>query len=132
VAEPSYQPERGTSGPKIRGAFMQTTNELHSNAGEYAISNSARESIGGLAECHRLRFWEIEEYFKCPVVGWCLDIAEQKDILRKERISIKDALDFEIHEIVVNSLGDENRLSRRIDRVLNQKYSPSENSLFEN
>jgi len=62
-----------------------------------------------------LRIWEIQERFKCPVIGWCLDISEQKEVLKKEGISIKEKSNFEIHEIVVDSLENENRVSRRID-----------------
>jgi len=70
----------------------------------------------------RLRFWEIEGFFKCPVVGWCLDIAEQKEMLRKERVSIKGKSNLQVHEILVKSLDDENQLSQRIDFWLNRKY----------
>ena len=56
----------------------------------------------------RLRFWEIEGFFKCPVVGWCLDIAEQKEMLRKEGVSIKGKSNPELHEVLVKSLDDEN------------------------
>ena len=70
----------------------------------------------------RLRFWEIEGVLKCPVVGWCLDLAEQKEVLRKEGISIKGKSNLEIHEILVKSLEDESPLSRKIDFWLNRKY----------
>lgn len=70
----------------------------------------------------RLRIWEVEELFKCPVIGWCFDAAEQKMILRKEGISIKGKTNFQIHEIVVGSLEKENQLSRKIDFWLNRKY----------
>ena len=70
----------------------------------------------------RLRIWEIEDRFKCPVIGWCFDASEQKEILRKEGISTKDKSNMRIHETVVESLGEENRLSQRIDFWLNRKY----------
>ena len=70
----------------------------------------------------RLRIWEIPERFKCPVIGWCFDTTEQKEVLRKEGISIKDKSNFEIHELLVESLGEENHLSRKIDSWLNRKY----------
>ena len=53
----------------------------------------------------RLTIWEIEEFFKCPVIGWCFDIVEQKEALRKEGISIKGKSNYQIHEIVAESLG---------------------------
>jgi len=77
----------------------------------------------------RLRFWEIEGFFKCPVIGWCFDIAEQKEVLRKEGISIKGRSNLQVHEILVKSLDDENPLSRRIDFWLNRKYQKEINEL---
>ena len=70
----------------------------------------------------RLKFWEIEGIFKCPVVGWCLDLAEQKEVLRREGIPVKGKSDLEIHELLVKSLENENSLSRRADFWLNRKY----------
>lgn len=70
----------------------------------------------------RLRFWEIEDFFQCPAIGWCLDIAEQREILRKERICIKDNPDFKSHALAVESIEDENTLSRKLYRRLNRKY----------
>ncbi|MGD9367843.1 MAG: DUF2325 domain-containing protein [Desulfobacteraceae bacterium] len=69
-----------------------------------------------------LRFWEIQAFFKCPVVGICLTSAEQKQCLKKTRISPKNATPFEIHEAVVASSEGENRVSRRADRLLQRKF----------
>ena len=77
----------------------------------------------------RLRFWEVEGFFKCPVAGWCLDIPEQKEIVRKAGICTKGKSNLEIHEIVVKSLDDENGLSRKIDFWLNRKYQKEINEL---
>jgi len=68
------------------------------------------------------RFWEIDEFFKCPVIGACLDTTTQKRLLKKERISLKKKSAFEIHEILVGSSRNENSLSRRIDSLLNRKF----------
>ncbi len=69
-----------------------------------------------------LRFWEIECFFKCPVIGTCLDINEQKQILKKTRISFKKKTPFEIHEILVGKSEDENLISRKVECRLNQKF----------
>lgn len=44
-----------------------------------------------------LRFWEIPEFFKCPVVGMCMTLTEQKQLLKKTKISVKNTSPFEIH-----------------------------------
>jgi hypothetical protein len=101
---------------------LQTAEATHLVTGDQLMGSLVPEPRLPLDDQPRLRFWEIEAFFKCPVIGWCFDIAEQKEVLRKEKISIKDKSSFQIHEIVVESLENENRLSRRIDFWLNRKY----------
>jgi hypothetical protein len=88
----------------------------------HLISDTAPHMNKGLSESPRLRFWEIDDSFKCPVIGWCLDIPEQREILKKEGIAVKCKNDFQVHEIVVNSLEGENRISNKLDLWLNRKY----------
>lgn len=70
----------------------------------------------------RLKYWEIEEFFKCPVVGMCLTLSEQKRLLKKTNLPIKEISPFEIHEALVASSESENRISRRVDRHLHRKF----------
>ena len=78
------------------------------------------------AECaeniSRRRAWMIHSHFKCPVVGTCLSLEEQKRILKKTGNSIKNRSAHEIHGIFVRSLSDKNRLSTRIDAYLHRKF----------
>ncbi len=69
-----------------------------------------------------LKFWEIDHFFKCPVVGMCLTLSEQKQLLKKSGIPAAKKSPFEIHETLVASSESENRLSRRIDNLLNRKF----------
>ena len=69
-----------------------------------------------------LRFWEIDCFFKCPVVGTCLDIGEQKQIFKKAGISLKRKDLFQIHEIVVECSANENIISRKVDLRLRHKF----------
>lgn len=78
-----------------------------------------------------LHFWEIPEFFQCPVVGMCLTLADQKQVLKKTKISPKNISPFEIHEAVVASSACENRVSRRVDRLLQRKFGKQATSLFE-
>lgn len=102
--------------------YLQTLGAIHLVAGDQLLGSLVPEIQLSFDSHTRLRIWEIEELFKCPVIGWCFDIAEQKEVLRKEEISIKEKTNFQIHEIVVRSLEEENRLSRKIDFWLNRKY----------
>lgn len=69
-----------------------------------------------------LKFWEISQFFKCPIVGICLTFSEQKQVLKKTGISPKGKSPFEIHEILVGCSENENRVSRQVDRRVNRKY----------
>ena len=70
----------------------------------------------------RRRAWMIHSHLKCPVVGTCLSLEEQKRILKKTGNSIKNRSAHEIHGIFVHSLSDKNRLSTRIDAYLHRKF----------
>jgi len=70
-----------------------------------------------------LKFWEIESFFKCPVVGLCLTLREQKQLLKKEDVSLKSLSVFEMHERLVASGDGENTLSRKVDALLTHKFS---------
>ncbi|MDR1726636.1 MAG: DUF2325 domain-containing protein [Acidobacteriota bacterium] len=71
----------------------------------------------------RLRFWEIDSCFRCPVVGACLSHAEQRSLLKRSGARIADAAPYEVHEALVAAAGGENGLSRRIDTLLQRKYA---------
>ena len=69
-----------------------------------------------------LRFWEVQDFFTCPVVGMCLTQKEQQRLLKKSGFSLKKINDFEMHEALVASSANENRLSRRVDILLSRKF----------
>ena len=69
-----------------------------------------------------LRFWEIDNLFKCPVVGLCLTFSEQRKILKKAGLFLKDESPFSVHEILVAKAETENNLSLKVDHFLTQKF----------
>lgn len=69
-----------------------------------------------------LRYWEVDHFFTCPLAGMCLTPAEQKQLVKKFGLSGKKNTPFEIHEAIVSSAGSDNRLSRRVDALLQRKY----------
>jgi hypothetical protein len=69
-----------------------------------------------------LRFWEIEGYLKCPVVGLCLTEVEQEHLLRRFGVQTRHMSPFEIHEVLVACGESENRLSLRVQGFLERKY----------
>lgn len=102
---------------------MQPRSVLKSNEKD----GDALRSIIGIAtvpeQPARRRFWEIDGHFRCPVVGLCLALTEQKRLLKKVGISPKRKGSFEIHETLVGQSDTENPLSRRMDSFLSRKFS---------
>jgi hypothetical protein len=88
-------------------------------------SDSARKA--GIAQMPSpdttaLKLWEIDLSFRCPVIGMCLTLSEQKHMLKKAGFSLKNKSPYDIHEILVAGAESENRLSQKVDRLLNHKY----------
>lgn len=75
---------------KLEKEYLQAPGPIHLVAGDQLMDLLAHEPQLFVDDHARLRIWEIQERFKCPVIGWCFDIAEQQEVLRKEGISIKD------------------------------------------
>ncbi|MBI5592343.1 MAG: DUF2325 domain-containing protein [Deltaproteobacteria bacterium] len=69
-----------------------------------------------------LKFWQIEHFFRCPVIGMCLMPCEQNQVLKKAGISIKNKSPYDVHETIVACAESENRLSQKVDRLLNHKF----------
>jgi len=80
---------------------------------------------------NRLRLWEIDYFFKCPVVGMCLTSSEQQQVLKKAGISPKRRSDFEIHEILVSSIEKKCQLAERADRLLERKFTQEIKALMD-
>jgi hypothetical protein len=70
----------------------------------------------------RKLIWEMDWRLCCPVIGTCLSLSEQRKILKKARISLEELRDHDIHVLLVESNRSENRLSRRVQRYLDDKY----------
>jgi cytochrome oxidase Cu insertion factor (SCO1/SenC/PrrC family) len=59
---------------------------------------------------------------RCPIIGICLDGAEEKKLLKKAGISAKKLNPYEIHTMLVHSVDPESDLSRKVDSYLNHKF----------
>ncbi len=79
----------------------------------------------------RLKYWETDRIFKCPLVGMCLTFPEQIKLLKRTDFSVKKSSPFEIHEALVSCSNDENHVSRRIDSLLHRKYGKEAEPLLE-
>lgn len=71
--------------------------------------------------------WTINSKFFCPITGYCLSESEQNDILKKYKKihgkSLKIFSNIEKHHILIEYLHYENPISKKIQYLLNNKYS---------
>jgi len=86
------------------------------------MSEIPSTSTNNLHTQERKLIWEIDWRLICPVIGTCLSLPDQKKILKKARISLHGLSDFDVHALLVQSIGSESPLSRRVQRYLDDKY----------
>ncbi len=81
----------------------------------------------------RKKIWELESWFFCSIVGTCLRPAELRKLITKSRLDISQTnSDYELHQLVVNTVGDEkNRLARLVHNHLDKKYKTEVNDSVE-
>ena len=77
----------------------------------------------GQSSKKRRSLWEIHDCYHCSITGTCLTISEQKKILTKEKISCRGFSLYDMHSAVLLNSREENRISRRVNNLLNKKYS---------
>ena len=109
---------------------MQDVLFLKADTIQNGMTDTSRMDNRDLGNQSRLRFWEIDRFFKCPVPGMCLTNSEQKHLLKKASVSFKKKSLFEIHETLVASSDSENPLSRKVDNLLNRKFNHEAAFLF--
>jgi hypothetical protein len=66
--------------------------------------------------------WEIDRPFKSPVIGTCLSVQELKKILKKAGTCIKHLNAYQVHRTVMENMGSENKVSRKVDASLKHKF----------
>ena len=68
------------------------------------------------------RLWETDKIFRCPLMGMCLTVPEQKQVLKKAGIPPKGKSLYEMHEILIGACENQNRLSRKIENLFIKKF----------
>ena len=106
----------------MKNIGLQNLNYLDLNSG-----NELREIESLDNEVNNIRLsqqkpWMINLFFKCPVIGICLSLEEQKKILKKAGYSTKNLSPYKLHQILVERLENENDISTRVDGYLNRKF----------
>lgn len=65
-----------------------------------------------------MNIWEIEQHFKCPVVGAVLSVDKHKNILKKCGYDVKSMKPYEYHSHLMGRLGDENSVSVKVNNFI--------------
>ena len=66
--------------------------------------------------------WEVVSNFRCPLIGSCLTIEEQRKILKKTALLKKGGSEFDAHHMLMDYAGTENPVSHKADRYIRNKY----------
>ena len=69
----------------------------------------------------RRKVWDVDQVFRCPVVGMCLSVKEQRLLCRKVGADVHQKSDFAVHEMIVATMNGENPLSRKLESLLSKK-----------
>lgn len=93
-------------------------------------SNKLPISTGEVCKAPRMKFWEIPDFLSCPVVGQCLTIAEQRQAMKRTNMQVKKLSPHELHEVLVSCSNEENRLSIRVDALLERKFGREAEALL--
>ena len=101
---------------------LQNLNYLDLNPGNELREIESLDNEISKTRTSQQKSWMINLSFKCPVIGTCLSLDEQKKILKKTGYSTKNLSPYKLHQILVESLENENDISIRIDAYLNRKF----------
>ncbi|PID57620.1 hypothetical protein CSB45_07285 [candidate division KSB3 bacterium] len=70
------------------------------------------------------RVWEVDELFHCPLVGICLPISQQRQILKRCGITGgKLHKEYAVHATLIKNVREDSPAARRFEKQLNRKYS---------
>lgn len=75
--------------------------------------------------------WNVYANFRCPLIGSCLTIEEQRKLIKKTAVSKKGLSDFDAHHILMEYMSNENPVSVKTDRYIRNKYK-SDIAAYEN
>ena len=69
------------------------------------------------------RVWEIDELFHCPLVGICLTIPQQRQLLKRCGIAGgKLCEEYVVHATLIKNVREDSPIARRFEKQLNRKY----------
>lgn len=102
------------------------TNETISST-DLKILNDIRNNHNSVQEYEFIPVWKVVANFRCPLIGSCLTIEEQRKILKKTEGVEKGLSDFNAHHKLMELVGSENPVSIKVDRYIRNKYKESIN-----
>lgn len=74
----------------------------------------------------RKKFWELDHFYHCSVIGTCLTLAELRQIQRRLGDFVQGAdSDYDLHRAFVSAAREATPASRLIHKYLERKYKPT-------
>jgi len=65
-----------------------------------------------------MNIWEIEQHFKCPVVGAMLSVDKHRTILKKSGWDVNRLKPYEYHSHLMGCMGDKNTVSVKVNNFI--------------
>lgn len=101
-----------------------TLGEISKNK-ESLLAKTIKADMANKKIAEMIPVWKIFPNFRCPVIGSCLSIEEQKKIIKKTGFFKKGMSEFQIHHTLMEHICDENPVSLKTDRYIRHKYRDS-------
>lgn len=71
-----------------------------------------------MTESNYMNIWEVEQNFKCPVVGAMLSEEKHRDVLKKCGYDVRKLKSYECHRIIMEKLNDKNNVSVKVNNFI--------------
>jgi len=92
-------------------------------AGQAPQQGGERAAAQPPTAARRLKLWELEGKYLCPVIGTCLSMDELKRIARRNGFAEPDHDAYRLHVEAVHLAGKRNAASEAMHKLLERKYS---------
>ncbi|MEG3639342.1 hypothetical protein [Magnetococcus sp. PR-3] len=73
----------------------------------------------------RLKLWEMDERFHCPVIGTCLTMQELRSLTKGFHQQVDESTDFEVHVTAVRGAKQGGRFAKKMQKLFDRKYAAS-------
>jgi len=90
-------------------------------SGVPTVSPSPESEAAGGSESALSPIWRWAPNWQCPLLGMALSLGEQRRVFKRPQKTRRMGA-YELHQALMTVAGEENKVSRRIDRLLRRRF----------